>query len=219
SSMTYYQTINETVKRMLGGLHSARCIMYSVDFHEIEECQATGNWDRSGEILGKAAQNLEKSGADFIIICTNTMHKVIEHIKRKISIPVLHIAEVTADEILKKGISNIGLLGTKYTMEQEFYKSRLTEKNINVIVPDKDDMEIINKIIYDELCKGIINSNSRLKYMEIAEKLKNKGVEGIILGCTEIGLLIKQKDIEIPLFDTALIHAEKAAEFSINGNI
>ncbi|RRD39543.1 aspartate/glutamate racemase family protein [Leptotrichia sp. OH3620_COT-345] len=219
STVTYYRIINEKVKNMLGGLHSAKCILYSVDFHEIEECQATGNWEKSGEILGNAAQSLEKSGADFIVICTNTMHKVVNIIKKKISIPIFHIAEATADEILKKGIKNIGLLGTKYTMEQEFYKSVLTEKGINVIIPDKDDMEIINKIIYDELCVGIINSNSRLKYTEIANKLKNKGIEGIILGCTEIGLLIGQENIDIPLFDTALIHAKKAAEFSINGNI
>ena len=215
SSMTYYKVINETVKNRLGGLHSAKCIMYSVDFYEIEKCQADGNWEKSGEILGEAAYNLEKAGADFIVICTNTMHKVINQIKERISIPVLHIAEMTAEKILEKKMKNIALLGTKYTMEQDFYKSKLIEKGINVIIPDKNDIEIINKVIYDELCLGIINPESKVKYLEIVKTLKQKGAEGIILGCTEIGLLIKNEDTDIPLFDTALIHAEQAAIYSI----
>ena len=215
SSMTYYKVINETVKNKLGGLHSAKCIMYSVDFYEIEKCQADGNWEKSGEILGEAAYNLEKAGADFIVICTNTMHKVINQIKERISIPVLHIAEMTAEKILEKKMKNIALLGTKYTMEQDFYKSKLIEKGINVIIPDKNDIEIINKVIYDELCLGIINPESKVKYLEIVKTLKQKGAEGIILGCTEIGLLIKNEDTDIPLFDTALIHAEQAAIYSI----
>ena len=215
STVTYYKIINETVKEKLGGLHSAKCILYSVDFQEIEECQANGNWEKSGEILGEAAYNLEKAGADFIVICTNTMHKVINQIKEKISIPILHIAEMTAEKILEKGLKNIALLGTKYTMEQDFYKSKLIEKGINVIIPDKNDIEIINKVIYDELCLGIINSNSKKKFLEIVDKLRNKGAEGIILGCTEIGLLIKNEDTDVPLFDTAIIHAEQAAMYSI----
>ena len=215
SSMTYYKVINETVKNKLGGLHSAKCIMYSVDFYEIEKCQADGNWEKSGEILGEAAYNLEKAGADFIVICTNTMHKVINQIKERISIPVLHIAEMTAEKILEKKMKNIALLGTKYTMEQDFYKSKLIEKGINVIIPDKNDIEIINKVIYDELCLGIINPESKVKYLEIVKTLKQKGAEGIILGCTEIGLLIKSEDTDVPLFDTALIHAEQAAIYSI----
>ena len=215
SSMTYYKVINETVKNRLGGLHSAKCIMYSVDFYEIEKCQADGNWEKSGEILGEAAYNLEKAGADFIVICTNTMHKVINQIKERISIPVLHIAEMTAEKILEKKMKNIALLGTKYTMEQDFYKSKLIEKGINVIIPDKNDIEIINNVIYDELCLGIINPESKVKYLEIVNTLKQKGAEGIILGCTEIGLLIKSEDTDIPLFDTALIHAEQAAIYSI----
>ena len=215
SAVTYYKIINETVKEKLGGLHSAKCILYSVDFHEIEECQANGNWEKSGEILGEAANNLEKAGADFIVICTNTMHKVINQIKEKISIPILHIAEMTAEKILEKGLKNIALLGTKYTMEQDFYKSKLIEKEINVIIPDKNDIEIINKVIYDELCLGIINSNSKKKFLEIVDKLRSKGAEGIILGCTEIGLLIKNEDTGVPLFDTAVIHAEEAAIYSI----
>ena len=215
SSMTYYKVINETVKNKLGGLHSAKCIMYSVDFYEIEKCQADGNWEKSGEILGEAAYNLEKAGADFIVICTNTMHKVINQIKERISIPILHIAEMTAEKILEKKMKNIALLGTKYTMEQDFYKSKLIEKGINVIIPDKNDIEIINNVIYDELCLGIINHESKVKYLEIVKTLKQKGAEGIILGCTEIGLLIKNEDTDVPLFDTALIHAEQAAIYSI----
>ena len=215
STVTYYKIINETIKEKLGGLHSAKCILYSVDFQEIEECQANGNWEKSGEILGEAANNLEKAGADFIVICTNTMHKVVNQIKEKISIPILHIAEMTAEKILEKGLKNIALLGTKYTMEQDFYKSKLIEKGINVIIPDKNDIETINEVIYDELCLGIINSNSKKKFLEIVDKLRNKGAEGIILGCTEIGLLIKNEDTDVPLFDTAIIHAEQAAIYSI----
>ena len=215
STVTYYKIINETVKERLGGLHSAKCILYSVDFQEIEECQANGNWEKSGEILGEAAYNLEKAGADFIVICTNTMHKVVNQIKEKISIPILHIAEMTAEKILEKGLKNIALLGTKYTMEQDFYKSKLIEKGINVIIPDKNDIETINKVIYDELCLGTINSNSKKKFLEIVDKLRSKGAEGIILGCTEIGLLIKNADTDVPLFDTAIIHAEQAAIYSI----
>ncbi len=215
STVTYYKIINETVKEKLGRLHSAKCILYSVDFQEIEECQANGNWEKSGEILGEAAYNLEKAGADFIVICTNTMHKVVNQIKEKISIPILHIAEMTAEKILEKGLKNIALLGTKYTMEQDFYKSKLIEKGINVIIPDKNDIETINEVIYDELCLGTINFNSKKKFLEIVDKLRSKGAEGIILGCTEIGLLIKNEDTDVPLFDTAIIHAEQAAMYSI----
>jgi aspartate racemase len=215
STVTYYKIINETVKEKLGGLHSAKCILYSVDFQEIEECQANGNWEKSGEILGEAAYNLEKAGADFIVICTNTMHKVVNQIKEKISVPILHIAEMTAEKILEKGLKNIALLGTKYTMEQDFYKSKLIEKGINVIIPDKNDIETINEVIYDELCLGTINFNSKKKFLEIVDKLRSKGAEGIILGCTEIGLIIKNEDTDVPLFDTAIIHAEQAAMYSI----
>ena len=215
STVTYYKIINEVIKEKLGGLHSAKCVLYSVDFQEIEECQANGNWEKSGEILGEAAYNLEKAGADFIVICTNTMHKVVNQIKEKISIPILHIAEMTAEKILEKELKNIALLGTKYTMEQDFYKSKLIEKGINVIIPDKNDIEIINEVIYDELCLGTINSDSKKKFLEIVDKLRNKGAEGIILGCTEIGLLIKSADTDVPLFDTAIIHAEQAAIYSI----
>ena len=215
STVTYYKIINETVKERLDGLHSAKCVLYSVDFQEIEECQANGDWEKSGEILGEAAYNLEKAGADFIVICTNTMHKVINEIKEKISIPILHIAEMTAEKILERKIKNIALLGTKYTMEQNFYKEKLIEKGINVIIPDKTDIKIINDIIYEELCLGIINPESKTKYLEIIKKLEKEGAEGVILGCTEIGMLVKKGDTDIPLFDTAVIHAEQAAIYSI----
>ena len=215
STVTYYKIINETVKERLDGLHSAKCVLYSVDFQEIEECQANGDWEKSGEILGEAAYNLEKAGADFIVICTNTMHKVINEIKEKISIPILHIAEMTAEKILERKIKNIALLGTKYTMEQNFYKEKLIEKGINVIIPDKDGIKSINDIIYEELCLGIINPESKEKYLAIVKKLENKGAEGVILGCTEIGMIVKSEDTSIPLFDTAVIHAKQAAIYSI----
>ncbi len=215
STLTYYKIINATIKERLGGLHSAKCVLYSVDFQEIEECQANGDWKKSGEILGEAAYNLEKAGADFIVICTNTMHKVINQIKEKISIPILHIAEMTAEKILERKIKNIALLGTKYTMEQDFYKEKLIEKGINIIVPDKDGIKSINDIIYDELCLGIINPESKTKYLEIIKKLEKEGAEGVILGCTEIGMLVKEGDTDIPLFDTSVIHAEQAAIYSI----
>ena len=215
STVTYYKIINETVKERLDGLHSAKCVLYSVDFQEIEECQANGDWEKSGEILGEAAYNLEKAGADFIVICTNTMHKVINEIKEKISIPILHIAEMTAEKILERKIKNIALLGTKYTMEQNFYKEKFIEKGINVIIPDKDGIKSINDIIYEELCLGIINPESKTKYLEIIKKLEKEGAEGVILGCTEIGMLVKKGDTDIPLFDTSVIHAEQAAIYSI----
>lgn len=215
STLTYYKIINETIKERLGGLHSAKCVLYSVDFQEIEECQANGDWEKSGEILGEAAYNLEKAGANFIVICTNTMHKVINQIEEKISIPILHIAEMTAEKILEKKIKNIALLGTKYTMEQNFYKEKLIEKGINVIIPDETDIKIINDIIYKELCLGIINPESKAKYLAIVKKLENKGAEGVILGCTEIGMIVKSADTSIPLFDTAVIHAKQAAIYSI----
>ena len=215
STVTYYKIINETVKERLDGLHSAKCVLYSVDFQEIEECQANGDWEKSGEILGEAAYNLEKVGADFIVICTNTVHKVINEIKEKISIPILHIAEMTAEKILERKIKNIALLGTKYTMEQNFYKEKLIEKGINVIIPDKDGIKSINDIMYEELCLGIINPESKTKYLEIIKKLEKEGAEGVILGCTEIGMLVKKGDTDIPLFDTAIIHAEQAAIYSI----
>ncbi len=215
STVTYYQIVNETVKRELGGLHSAKVLLYSVDFAEIEEYQTKGEWDKSAEVLAEAAQNLEKAGAGFIIICTNTMHKVAPEIQKKISIPIIHIAEATADALKEKGIEKVGLLGTKYTMAQEFYKSKLIEAGIEVVIPDEAGVMVVNDIIYNELCLGIISEESKKKFLNIIKQLEKAGAQGVILGCTEIGLLIQQKDVEIPVFDTTQIHATKAALLAI----
>ena len=219
STVTYYKVINDTVSRRLGGLHSAKILMYSVDFAEIEECQASGDWAKSAEILGTAALNLQKAGADFIVICTNTMHKVVPEISEMIDIPVMHIAEATADALIGTGVKTAALLGTKYTMRQDFYKERLTTRGINVLIPNDDDVETVNRVIYDELCRGIISPSSREEYVRITEELKKKGAEAVILGCTEIGLLINEECSPLPVFDTTLIHAEKAALYSLDGEI
>ena len=215
STVTYYQIVNETVKRELGGLHPAKVLLYSVDFAEIEEYQTKGEWDKSAAVLAEAAQNLEKAGAGFIIICTNTMHKVAPVIQKKISIPIIHIAEATADALKENGIEKVGLLGTKYTMTQEFYKSKLIEAGIEVVIPDEAGVTVVNNIIYNELCLGIISEESRKKFVNIIKQLEKAGAQGVILGCTEIGLLIHQKDVEIPVFDTTQIHATKAALLAI----
>jgi len=217
STITYYQVLNETIKQALGGLHSAKCILYSVDFEEIEKCQANGDWNRSAEILSDAAQSLEKAGADYIVICTNTMHKVADEIKKHIHIPILHIAEMTAVELEKSGITKVGLLGTKYTMQQDFYKYILENRGIHVVIPNEDQVELVNDIIYNELCLGVISNESKQQYLDIIGDLVKSGVQGVILGCTEIGLLVKQDDTDIPLFDTTLIHAKNAALISIDG--
>ncbi|WP_313892082.1 aspartate/glutamate racemase family protein [Psychrobacillus sp.] len=210
SSLEYYRIINEETKNRLGGLHSAKCILYSVDFAEVERYQADGDWESAGHLLATVAQSLEKAGAEFIVICTNTMHKVSEYMEEKITIPILHIADTTAYQIQQSKISTIGLLGTKYTMEQDFYKSRIKSKGIKVLVPSEEDREIVNRIIYDELCLGTIQQASREAYKQIIERLIENGAEGIILGCTEIGLLVKQEDSKVPLFDTTVIHAQEA---------
>jgi len=215
STATYYQVVNETVKEKLGGLHSAKVLLYSVDFAEIEEYQATGAWDKSAQVLAQAAENLEKAGADFILICTNTMHKVAPEVQSRISVPLIHIAEATAQKLTEQGISKVALLGTKYTMTQDFYKSKLLEAGIDVVVPEGEDVEIVNSIIYDELCLGTILETSKQKYLEIIAKLESRGAQGVILGCTEIGLLVQQKDLSLPVFDTTLIHGEKAALLAV----
>ena len=215
STSLYYKTINEYIKNKLGGLYSAKCILYSVNFEEISRLQKSGDWEKCGEILGEIAKKLETAGADYIVICTNTMHKVVPEMKKYINIPVIHIAEAAYGRIAAKGIKNIGLLGTKYTMQQDFYKSILIDKGLNVIIPDEEDIEFINNVIFNELCCGEINPKSKQKFIEIVEKLKKKGAEGVILGCTEIVMLISQKDIDIPVFDTTAIHAETAAQMSI----
>lgn len=215
STVTYYRIINETVSRELGGLHSAKILMYSVDFAEIEECQSNGDWAKSAEILGTAALNLQKAGADFIVICTNTMHKVVPEISECIDIPIMHIADATADALNSAGVKTAALLGTKYTMRQDFYKERLTARGINVLIPDDSDVEIVNNVIYDELCRGIISPSSRDEYVRIIGGLKQNGAQGVVLGCTEIGLLINADCSPLPVFDTTLIHAEKAALYSV----
>ncbi|EEM48018.1 aspartate/glutamate racemase family protein [Bacillus cereus] len=216
STSEYYRIINEEIKERLGGLHSAKCLINSVDFEEIERCQSSGDWDGAGEILGNAAYSLQKGGADFIIICTNTMHKVVEKIKEKIDIPVLHIADATAKEIKRKDIQKVGLLGTKYTMEQDFYNSRIEEHDIKVIVPSGTNREKVNEVIYTELCLGKIVVQSREYYKRAIEELVQEGAQGIILGCTEIGLLIKQENVSVPIFDTTHIHAIEAVKVALD---
>ena len=217
STASYYQLINETIKEKLGGLHSAKILLYSVDFAEIERYQASGDWDKSAGFLSQIAQNLEQAGADFIVICTNTMHKVAPQIQKIISIPILHIAQATADNLLENGIKKVGLLGTKYTMTQEFYKEKLLEAGLEVVIPDQAGVEEVNRIIYDELCLGQIKESSKQAYLAIIDDLKNAGAEAVILGCTEIGLLVKQEDTDMSLFDTTEIHALRAAEFAVCG--
>ncbi len=216
STVTYYQVINETVKERLGGLHSAKCVLYSVNFQEIEQCQTKGQWNQSADILTNAAVSLERAGADFIVICTNTMHKVVPQIQQRINTPIFHIAQATADVLKEQQISKVGLLGTKYTMTENFYKEKLIENGIEVLVPESNDMEIVNSIIYNELCLGNIFESSKEEYLRIIESMSKAGAEGVILGCTEIGLLVGQADTAVPLFDTAYIHASKAAILAID---
>lgn len=216
STISYYQIINEEVRNRLGGLHSAKVILYSVDFDEIEKCQSNGDWEKSGNILGKAAQGLEAAGADFILICTNTMHKVAPQIASMIQIPIIHIADATARELEKSHIQRVGWLGTKYTMTQDFYKKKLVDRGIDVVIPDEADMEAVNDIIFHELCVGKIKEESRKKFQKIIHSLKEKGAEAVILGCTEIGLLIRHADSSLPVFDTTLIHAKCAVEAALD---
>lgn len=215
STVTYYKVINETIKQKLGGLHSGKIVLESVDFQEIEKYQSNGEWDKSARVLIEAARNLEKAGAGFIIICTNTMHKIASEIQKEIDIPIIHIAEATGERIIDSDIKKVILLGTKYTMTENFYKDKLISSNIEVVIPDKSDIEKVNSIIYNELCLGSIKPESKYIFLNIIDKLKNSGAQGVILGCTEIGLLINSKDLDIPVFDTTLIHAEKAALLSI----
>lgn len=218
STALYYRWINEEIRKQLGGLHSAKIAMVSVDFHEIEHLQQTGQWDRAGQILARAAGQVQAAGAEFLLICTNTMHKVAPQIEEQISIPLLHLADTTAEYIKQKNMKTIGLLGTVFTMEQDFYKGRLIERHgLNVIVPSEKDRGIVNQIIFEELCLGIVNDDSRKKYLEIMDIMHEKGAEGIIEGCTEIVMLVNQKHTTIPLFDTTEIHVKKAVALAVNG--
>lgn len=211
STVTYYQVINRVAKEKLGGFNSAKCLLYSVNFDEIEKCQVSGNWQKSGEILHEAAVALKKGGADFVVLCTNTMHKVADIITKDLDLPFLHIAQTTADVMKKHNITKTALFGTKFTMQQDFYKSVLIQNGIEVIIPDENDIALINDVIYNELCMGEIKERSKQEFLRIVEIMKQRGAQSIILGCTEIGLLLQQKDTDVKLFDTALIHAEQAA--------
>lgn len=216
SSLEYYKIVNETVKEKLGGLHSCKCLMYSVDFGVIEALQHQNKWDELTKLMIEAAQNLKHGGADFIVICTNTMHKMAPEIETATGLNVLHIADFTGAAISKDQIQKVGLLGTRFTMEGDFYKKRLKDNyDIEVIIPEDADRQIIHDIIYNELCLGIIKDDSRQKYIDIINKLCANGAEGIILGCTEIPLLIKQSDVLIPVYDTTKIHAESAVDFAL----
>jgi len=217
STELYYRRINEAVKQRLGGLHSAKVVLHSVDFAEIEKLQHIGEWDKTAEILTHAAQGLEKAGADFIVICTNTMHLVAPQIQANINIPLLHIADATAEKIIKADIQRVGLLATAFTMEKDFYKGRLEHKyHLEVLTPDAKDRKIVHQIIYDELCLGNIQNVSRNKYLRIINKLVEQGAEAIILGCTEITLLVEQQHTAAKLFDTTMIHALNAVDMALD---
>ena len=191
STVTYYQIINRLVQERLGGFHSAKCILHSVDFHEIEACQRAGDWERSGELLAEAAHGLERAGADCVLICTNTMHKVADAVQAATSLPLLHIAELTADELEAAGVSTVGLLGTRYTMEQDFYTRKLVERGITVLIPEEDGRAFVNRVIFDELCLGTVSESSRRAFAALIGGLTARGAQGVILGCTEIGLLVR----------------------------
>jgi aspartate racemase len=216
SSVEYYRIINEATKAKLGGLHSAKSLMVSVDFAEIEVLQHQGRWAEAAVLLVAAAKSLEDGGADFVVLCTNTMHKVADQIEAAVRIPLLHIADATAELVKASGIQNVGLLGTRFTMEEDFYRGRLTEKYcLQVSVPNPEERELVHRVIYDELVLGRIEQRSREQYIRIMETMVRDGAEGIILGCTEIGLLIHLGDCQVPLFDTTRIHAEAAVEYAL----
>lgn len=215
STGEYYRIINTTIRNQLGGLHSAKCVLYSVDFHEVEKCQSNGDWDTIAHTLSQAAMCLEKAGADFVAICSNTIHKVADEIQNHISVPIVHIADVTAEQIISSSFSRVGILGTRFTLEEDFYINRLISKGIQVVIPEREDREKIDRIIFDELCLGIIRPESKETYLEVINKLTTKGAQAVILGCTEIGLLVNQGDVKVPLFDTCYIHAYQAAMLAL----
>ncbi|GEA60656.1 aspartate/glutamate racemase family protein [Vibrio comitans] len=216
STQTYYQLLNTQVKQRLGGLNSAKLVLYSVNFAEIEKLQREGEWKQAAKILSRAALSLQTAGAEAIVICTNTMHKVAGDIEQVISIPLLHIADATAKALKQANIDKVALLGTAFTMEQDFYKQRLTDQAITVVVPDEEQRKQIHKIIYEELCQGKILPESRQIYLDIISDLKSRGAQGVILGCTEIGLLVSDEHTDVPLFDTTLIHATSAVDWSLS---
>lgn len=216
STVPYYQTINQVVSERLGSLHSAKVLLLSVDFHEIEELQHADRWEELGELLAAHAQTLEGAGAEFLVVCTNTMHKVVPRIEASIGVPILHIADATAKRIAQAGLSRIGLLGTRFTMEHDFYRGRLEENHgLEVLIPPQEDRDLVHRVIYDELCLGKVMDGSRNEYRRIVSDLVERGSQGVILGCTEIGLLLGPSDAAVPLFDTARIHAEAAALYAV----
>ena len=212
STVTYYQLINEGVKDALGGLHSAKVLLYSVDFFELEALMSRGAWDQAAELLGGVAARLEAAGADFILICTNTFHKVAPLVQSRIRVPLVHIAEAAAETLCAQNIDRVGLLGTKYTMTQEFYRDKLTARGIETLIPEGDDIDLVNRVIFDELCLGVVREESRAAYLRVIASLQQRGAQGILLGCTELGLIVDQKDVSLPLFDTTVIHAKRAVE-------
>lgn len=217
STVSYYKAINTGIKEQKGGFHSAKIALYSVDFSEIEALQSKGDWHQTGTILAQAAKAVEAAGAEFILIGTNTMHKVASQVEAAVSIPLLHIADATAEQLKADGVDTVGLLGTRFTMEQDFYKGRLTEKHgIRVFVPDDTTQEFVHRIIYEELCQGKISDSSRQAYLKIIEALSVRGAKAVILGCTEIALLVNQSDTTVPLYDTTAIHAEAAVTLALD---
>lgn len=218
STVPYYRLINQRVQERLGGLHSARILLYSVDFHEVEQLQHAGEWDRAGALLADAARHLQGAGADFLVICTNTMHKVAPTVEAATALPLLHIADPTARAIVSKGFRRVGLLGTRFTMEEDFYRARLQrEHGLEVLVPEAGDRLEVHRVIYDELCQGLIDETSRARYRGVIERLVARGAEAIILGCTEISLLVGSADSRVPLFDTTTLHARAAADHALDG--
>ncbi len=218
STQTYYKLVNEGVRDRLGGLHSAQLVLYSVDFEPIERLQNADRWDDAATILADAARSTEAAGADFLVLCTNTMHKVAPSIEAAISIPLLHIADATADAIKAAGLSTVGLLGTRFTMTEEFYRGRLTgQHGIEVLVPDESEREVIDRVIFEELCVGKVLDESRACYRDIMHALAARGAQAIVLGCTEISMLVAPEDAPVPLFDTTRIHAERAVEAALGG--
>jgi aspartate racemase len=216
SSLEYYRIINQAVKHQLGGLHSAKSLMYSVDFAEIELLQREGRWDEATRLMVDAARSLEAGRADFLIICTNTMHKMADEVQQSIGIPILHIADATAGAIKSQGLHKLGLLGTRFTMEQDFYRGRLEKKHdLEVILPRQEERELVHRVIYEELVLGRIEPTSKAAYLRIITSLAEAGAEGIILGCTEIGLLVSQADTSLPLFDTTRLHALAAVRYAL----
>lgn len=215
STVTYYQLINEGIKNALGGLHSAKVLLYSVDFFEVEALMSRGEWDNAADLLGGVAARLEQAGADMILICTNTLHKVAPQVQSSIRVSLVHIAEAAAEALVARGISRVGLLGTKYTMTLDFYRDKLIERGIEVLIPEGDDIDLVNRVIFDELCLGVVKEDSRAEYLRVIDSLQQRGAQGILLGCTELGLIVSSADVSLPLFDTTEIHAKKALELAL----